>query len=222
MTDIKGTVDELAGLWPALAAALPRDVAATDGTATPNAPGWTAAAVVNPDVLAAILALDRDIPAAVRDACADISEHWVYRPLDGCLRQVPRLAGRMHTLGHIGAESTLTWQATGWLRMVKRALGLRRPDMPLGKRCPDARTYPERHPVTAMLFLAGAEGYLNPDGDVPVKWVTSGLIYCASPECGAAWEKAAWEVLGHALLEQSATAALATSCTMTWDNRRRV
>lgn len=204
MTDIADAVAELAGLWPALAAALARDSATPDGPPTQTP---TAAAVVNPDVLHAIITLDHDIPETVRWACQDISEHWVYRDLSGCLLQLPRMAGRMRDLGHVAAERELTWNADGWLRMVKRALGLRRPDMPIGKACPDAKTYPERHPVTAMLFLAGAEGFLHPDADVPVEWVTSGLIYCASPECGAAWEKAAWEHLGTVLLERADEAA---------------
>lgn len=205
MTDIKETVKELAALWPALAAALARDTAAPDGGSSHV---WAAVQVVNPDVLAATLALHAEVPAAVRHACEDISEPWRHRDLDGCLHQVPRLVGRMHDLGHVSAERQLCWDASSWLHMVKRALGLRKPDVPLPGRpnCPDTETYPERHPYTATLFLAGAEGYLCPGADVPVRWVTTGLIYCASEACGAAWDHEHWTMLGR-LLRQAAEAA---------------
>ena len=197
MTDIADTVAELATLWPALAAALARDSA--DGP--PAAPTWLPASLVNADVEAAIHTLDHDVPAAIRTACADISETWRWRDLDGCLRQVPRLAGRMRDLGHVGAERTLGWQAARWLRMVKRALGLQRPDTPLpgGPACPDADIYPERHRGADRLFLAGAEGFLRPGRLVPVEWVTSGLIYCESADCGASWSQLHWDHLGRLL-----------------------
>ena len=205
MSDIGETSAELAQLWPALAAALARDTAAADGPAA--SPAWTAVAVVNPDVLQALLTLDADVPAAVRHACEDISERWAYRDLPGCLRQIPRLAGRMHDLGHITAEKYLTWQADGWLRLVKRALGLRRPDMPIGRDCPYAADTPDAHGRAAGLILAGAEGFLDPAADVPVAWVTSGLIYCASDACGASWLKAEWSMLDRLLQATARDAA---------------
>lgn len=201
--DIDGTIAELAALWPALAAALERDTAR--GETTPGTI-WGAITVVNPDVLAAILTLDQDVPAAVRWACDDISERWRPRPLNGCLHQVPRLAARMHALGHISAEQDLTWQAGGWLRMVKRALGLRRPDITIGFACPYAQARPQDHDAAPLLYAAGAEGFLRPDRDgLRVEWVTSGLIYCAGPACTAEWGPAQWPLLGR-LLKQAAAA----------------
>jgi hypothetical protein len=204
VTDIADAVAELAGLWPALAAALARDTATPDG---PPAQATSSATVVNPDVLHALLTLDHDIPETVRWACNDISEHWVYRDLSGCLHQLPRMAGRMHDLGHVTDERDLAWQADGWLRMVKRALGLRRPDVPLPDRpaCPYADTRPEAHAASCLLYAAGAEGFLRPDGDgLRVEWVTSGLIYCAGPECGASWGPAQWPLLGRLLRQADA------------------
>ena len=206
MTDIADTVAELAGLWHALAAALARDTTGTDGPATHQ---WTAAAVVNPDVLAAIIRLDTELPHAVRHACDDISEPWRHRDTDGCLLQVPRLASRMHDLGHINAEQHLTWQATAWLRMVKRALGLRKPDMPLGHACPWADTRPECHQGAMMLYAVGEEGFIrpDPDGGVRMERVTSGLIYCESETCGASWGPAQWPLLGRLLKAEARGAA---------------
>src|SRR5579864_5798913 len=93
---------QLAGLWPALAAALARDA----GTGPDSSPaGWQlSVTVVNADVLAAILALDDEVPAAVRRACHVTGEPWRHRDIGGCLRQLPRLAGRMHDLGLVSEE----------------------------------------------------------------------------------------------------------------------
>lgn len=203
MTDIDGTVAELAQLWPALAAALARDTAVPDGPAA--SPAWTAVAVVNPDVLAAIILLDTDVPATVRAACHDISEPWRHRDLPGCLRQIPRLAGRMRDLGHINAEQALTWDALSWLRLVKRALGLRKPDMPVGYACPWADTRPEAHTAGCGLFVVGREGFLRSGAEGAwVQWVDSGLIYCVSDTCGASWGPAQWPLLGRLLRQVDA------------------
>jgi hypothetical protein len=206
MTDIADTVAELAGLWHALAAALARDTATPDGPAPRQ---WSAAAVVNPDVLTAIMVLDRELPAAVHAACQDIGERWRPRDTDGCLLQLPRLAGRMRDLGHVAAEQHLTWQAAGWLRMVKRALGLRKPDVPLGHACPRAGTYPECHPHASELIWAAPEGFLNPDGDggLQVEWVGTERVYCASEECGAWWPHTQWTHLMHLVEQAQAEAA---------------
>jgi len=196
VTDIADCASELAGLCPALAAALARDT--TSEGSTPGHPG--AVLNVNADVLTAMITIGEEIPAAVRCACETTGEPWQARDLAGCLRQLPRLAGRMHDLGYTGEEKTLTRRANGWLRMVKRALGLRKPDIPVGYDCPHAATRPENHPAAVMLLAAGAEGFLRGDADgLRVQWVTSGLIYCPSAVCGASWGPAQWPLLGRML-----------------------
>lgn len=203
MTDIDGTIAELAGLWPALAAALPRDTATAE--TGPSAAAWLPAGLVNADVEAAIHTLDRDVPAAVRAACEDISEPWRHRDLDGCLTQVPRLASRMRDLGHVAAEKNLAWDADRWLRMVKRALGLRKPDVPVGYACPWAESRPECHADAVMLFMAGQDGFLRSGADGPwVQRVDSGLIYCAADTCGASWGPQQWPLLGRLLRQAEA------------------
>ena len=171
----------------------------------PTAPPPTprAATVVNPDVLHALLTLDHDVPETVRWACNDISEHWVHRDLSGCLHQLPRMAGRMHDLGHVAAVKDLTWQADGWLRMVKRALGLRRPTCPSATDCPYAETRPDTHAAPRPLIRQAPKGSSARLVTACGEWVTSGLIYCASADCGASWMKTEWSMLDR-LLQASA------------------
>jgi len=197
VTDIAETVSELAELWPALAAALERD---TGGEGSAAGHGWAAVLVVNADVLAAMIALGREIPETVGYACEAVGEPWQHRDVAGCLLQVPRLAGRMRDLGQAANEKTLAWQADGWRRTVKRALGLRRPDIAIGYDCPYTASIPEQHAGECALLAAGDEGFLrhSPDG-LQVEWVHSPVIYCASPGCDASWGIDRWSYLGRLL-----------------------
>jgi hypothetical protein len=197
MADIYETTSELADLWPALATALARDTADMSGAHT-----WTAATIVNTDVLAAMITLDREIPLAYRSACETTGEPWQPRPLDVTLRALPRLASRLDNTGHVGHAKRLTIQAAAWLRLTKRALGLRKPDIPLTYACPYADDLPERHEQTRRLFMAGAEGFLrpSPDGGLLVTEVAYETIYCSSPDCDASWAgEHEWLLLGRML-----------------------
>ena len=188
---IADTAGELAELWPALAAALERDTA-TDTGATR---AFAAAIVVNTDVLTAMLTAGAEIPATTRHAAEALGEPWQHRDICGCLTALPRLAGRMHALGLISDEKRLTARCAGWLRMVKRALGLRRPDVPVGYPCPHTDTFPEDHAAGCALIWAGDEGFLRPGPDgLRVTWVLQDRIYCAG--CGAAWGFREWKHLG--------------------------
>ena len=197
MTGIAEVTAELAGLWPALAAALARD-AAGEGAVPGHAAA--AAAVVNADVLAAMLALGRGIPEAVREACEVTGEPWRHRDITGCLLQVPRLHGRLRDLGLAAAEKALERQALGWLRVTKRALGLRKPDLEIGYACPYAEPNPGDHEEGCMLLAAGEEGHLREGpGGLRVEWSAQQVIYCVSPECGASWPLGQWTLLGKML-----------------------
>lgn len=196
MPDIEQVTAELADIWPALAAALARDTASAGGSGH----ALTAAQVVNPDVFHAMLALSAEIPETVRYACEAISEPWQHRDLLACLRQVPRLASRMRDLGLFRDEATLGRLASGWLRMVKRALGLRRPDTPIGYDCPFAADAPDDHTTGRALLAAGEDGFLrHGPGGLMVEWVVQEVIYCASPDCEASWPLASWPLLGRLL-----------------------
>ena len=197
MTDIYETTTELADLWAALAPALPRD--ATDGT--PTGHGFTSAMLVNPDVLAAMVTLETEIPRACRSACEVTGEPW--QPRDDLavhLRALPRLASRLDNTGHVGHASRLDWDAARWLQLTKRALGLRKPDILLGCPCPYTAELPAEHARGAMLLAAGEEGFLRPGpGGMQVEWVVQERIYCPAPDCGASWGKWQWEHLGRML-----------------------
>jgi len=197
VADIAGVTAELAGLWPALPEALARDTTAPGGGGS----SWVPAGVVNADVLAAMIALSAAVPETVRYACDAIGEPWRHRDMAGCLRQVPRLASRMRDLGQAANERTLEHMAAGWLRTVKRALGLRKPDIPVGYACPYADTFPENHHDGRMLFMAGEDGFLRQGPDGPrVEFVAQEVIYCASQDCNASWAgKYEWTFLGSIL-----------------------
>jgi hypothetical protein len=196
MADIAEITAELADIWPALAAALARDTAVASG----GNHAFAAAMVVNPDVLHAMITLSAEIPETVRYACEAIAEPWQHRDLTACLRQVPRLAGRMRDLGLFRDERTLERLASGWLRMVKRALGLRRPDVPIGYDCPYFASAPDDHGEGRALLAAGEDGSLRQGpGGLCVEWVVQEVIYCASQDCAASWPLASWPLLGRLL-----------------------
>jgi len=201
VTSIGDHAAELAVLWPALAAALERDTAG--GAGVPGAaPG--PAAVVNADVLTAMITLSRDVPAMSRFACETLGEPWQPRPVFTCLRAFPRHAGRMRHLGLAAAEETITGCVRDWLRLTKRALGLRKPDILIGYPCPWAATCPEDHAEGRMLLCAGEEGFLRPGpGGMRVEWVMAGQIYCPSRLCGASWPQGQWRLLGKMLMVPS-------------------
>ena len=174
--------DDLAALWPALAAALARDTAATD---MPGAHTWMTR-LVNEDVHAATLILGREVPMVTRQACDAIGEPWQPRGIPACLRQLPRLAERLGHLGHTAEQAKVTSAVHDWLRLVKRALGLRKPDMLVDRtaayRCPYADSVPEEHAEACRLFAAGEEGFLRRGTGRWVQWVVQERIYCAA-EC---------------------------------------
>jgi hypothetical protein len=211
VSDIYETTAQLAALWPALAAALARDTASSDigGTST-----WTSAQLVNADVLAAAITLTTEIPAAHHAACDLLGERWAYRQPGPCLLALPRFASRMDATGRFREASVLASQAAGWLRLTKRALGLRKPDIllvsPSGApyACPYADSFPENHTETSLLIVVGAERVLRRDPDgLHAPEVAAERIYCASPDCPAAWTKAyEWLLLGK-LLNTPALAA---------------
>jgi hypothetical protein len=207
MTDIYETTAQLAALWPALAAALQRDTAGGDPVSGSQV---TAGVPYNPDVLAAAIVLLEEIPAAHRHACDLLGERWAYRQPGPCLLALPRFASRMDATGRFREASVLARQAAGWLRLTKRALGLRKPDIPLlGYACPYAADQPEKHQETDMLFMAGMDGRLRdgPDG-MQVEWVAVERIYCASEDCAASWTaRSDWLRLGLMLGVPSLAAA---------------
>jgi hypothetical protein len=126
--DLGRACAELAALIPALVPALSRD-----GIPPGGHTGLSAGRAVNPDVLHALTVLAAEIPAACAAACEVAGEPWQHRPSAICLRVIPRLHHRLTALGMPAAASDLETGVHHWTRMVKLALGLRTPDLPVGR-----------------------------------------------------------------------------------------
>jgi len=126
--DLGPACAELAALIPALIPALSRD-----GTPPDRRTGLSAGSAVNPDVLHAMTVLAAEIPAACAAACEVAGEPWQHHPSAICLHAIPRLHHRLTALGMPAAASDLETGMHHWTRLVKRALGLRTPDIPAGR-----------------------------------------------------------------------------------------
>ena len=126
--DLGHACGELAALILALIPALSRAGLPSDGGTA-----LSAGRVVNPDVLHAMIILAAEIPAACAAACEVAGEPWQHHPSATCLRAIPRLHHRLTALGMPAAATDLETGMQHWTRMVKRALGLRTPDLPAGR-----------------------------------------------------------------------------------------
>ena len=171
---------ELATLIPRLDAALLRDHTGE------HSKGHTDVVPFNPDVLAAIELVRRDIPAVTEHACWVVQERWTPRDVPRCLLALPRLASRMHTMALAAELDSLRGDARRWLVEVKLALGLRTRDVPVGAVCPACGD--------GWLFAAGQEAFLR---GARVEWVSAGRIFCTA--CTAVWGIAEWPHLGRVL-----------------------
>jgi hypothetical protein len=132
--DLGHACAELAALIPALVPALSRDSIHSDGRTS-----LSAGSAVNPDVLHAMIILAAEIPAACAAACEVTGEPWQPHPSAICLRAIPRLHHRLTALGMAVAASDPETGVHHWTRLVKLALGLRTPDLPVGSDCPLGR-----------------------------------------------------------------------------------
>ncbi len=141
--DLGHACAELAALIPALIPALSRDTVPSGSRIAQSAGG-----VVNPDVLHAMIILAAEIPAACAAACEVASEPWQHRPPAICLRAIPRLHRRLTALGMPAAARDLETGVHRWTRMVKLALGLHTPDVPVGWDCPPRPVTPPSWPAS--------------------------------------------------------------------------
>lgn len=177
---VQAHADELAELFPALAAALSRDNAPSDGRG-----GMSSGSVVNTDVLHAMVTLTAEVPAACAMAADLTGEPWQRRPIGTCLIAVPRFHGRLIALRRMDAAASLEAALGRWRRTVKLALGLCTPDTPIGFDCP-------LHPEPSPLVMLGSEGFIT--GSATVSWQHDGRIWCRF--CGESWPVWQWRHLG--------------------------
>jgi hypothetical protein len=193
---------ELAALIPALPVAIERDNTAAGRTARASG-GFP----VNTDVFYAILTLSGEIPAAAATAAGLVGERWQARPpglaigavadpwaaeLLRCLTALDRFTHRMHALRMAEDAQAAEDDVRRWTRKVKLALGLRRPERPLGATCPYC---------PGDLMAAGAERYADfTRGVVVGDWVEARRIYCTLDH-GHEWPEEHWALLGDMLLQ---------------------
>jgi hypothetical protein len=133
----------LAALIPALIPALSRDSDPPGGRTA-----LSAGKAVRTDVLHAMIILAAEIPAACAAACEVTGEPWQHRPPAICLRAIPRLHHRLTALGMPAAASDLETGVHHWTQMVKLALGLHTPDIPIGWDCPSRPATPPSLPAS--------------------------------------------------------------------------
>ncbi len=187
MTPLDEACADLTALLPALIPALTRDNTPGDGH-----PILSAGAVVNTDVLHAMLTLTREIPATRARACRMTGEPCPRRPLSTCLTALPRLESRLRDLRLAGdKENFITRDVARWTRTVKFALGLRKPDMPIGANCPSALHAADYPDQPCELVAIGAEGFLRDDNTI--WWQHAAVVWCAV--CGATWPETQWNRL---------------------------
>ena len=195
MTVVADACAELAQLTPHLGPALTRD-----NTGTTLTTRWESTlSLVNTDVLAAMITLRYQIPAVTMRAAQLTGEPWQPRTHNACLIALPRFDDRIRGTGLTTDHRRLEQITTGWVRLTKRALGLRKPDIPLGASCPRCTD-----PIPGDLYVAGAEGYLRQGrGGITVEWLYDPRVYC--PVCGEWWPQREWEFL-LSLINQRASA----------------
>ncbi len=185
---IPAQVEELELMFPALAQALARD---SGGGGEPQKVVLSTGGVVNGDVLQAMVTLSREIPDVWARCCDLVRERHGKRGVAQCLIALPRLGGRLHQLGLVGAEQRLAGDVGRWTSQCKGALGLRTPDIPLRYGCPACGGQ-------EPLVVVGSEGFLRlRDNMVVVVWQHAGVISCG--QCQATWTMGQWMHLGRLL-----------------------
>ena len=185
MTPVEAACAELATLVGRLGPALQRDNTTTgrygrlEATLSP----------VNTDVLAVMITLGHEIPAAAYRATQLVREPWQPRTITACLLALPRLADRMTVLGLLTDVRQLEAAADYWVRISQRALGLRKPDIPLPVTCPICETQPP-----GRLLLAGAVATIE---GTSLTWDNNPRVYCtlSTKDDPHVWPLTAWGLL---------------------------
>lgn len=179
-------VDELQILWPALPIALPRDAGTTSGERVATSENIHSVPL-NVEVAAVITDLNWAIPHWTRWAATTAGLGNPGGDIPACLRQLPGIHQRLHTLGRTRDAASLANTTQRWLGACRRALGLDAPDQAFGEHCP-------RHdrPLTP-LTRPGDIGHLHwtrldRDGhptDPTVTWTHIDVVLCR--HCDSLW-----------------------------------
>ncbi len=194
--NLDDTIAELLVLWPALPTALPRDAGIQSGERVATSEN-VHSVPLNVDVAAVLVDLRRAIPDWTRWAAETASESATsHADVPACLRRLPALHDHLNGLGRSRDAERLTTAAHGWLRAARNALGLNRPDRPIGEHCP-------RHDDPLQpLVQPGDHGHLRytrldhhgHPSDASIHWSRIEIVCCR--HCDAMWTPERYMLLG--------------------------
>ena len=183
--DLDDAIAEILVLWPALPTALPRDAGVQSGERVATSEN-VHSVPLNVDVAAVLVDLRRAIPDWARWAAMAANVSLV-GDLVHQLEQLPAIHHRLGEIGRTRDAERLNDAVNGWLTAARRALGLNRPDRPIGEHCP-------RHddPLTPLI-QPGDHGHLRyakldrhgHPVDAYIDWSRIEIVCCR--HCDATW-----------------------------------
>lgn len=185
--DLGDAITELLVLWPALPTALPRDAGVQSGERVTTSEN-VHSVPLNVDVAAVLVDLRRTIPQWTTWAAQTAGESaTTHADIPACLRRLPALHDHLNDLGQTRDAERLHTAIRDWLNAARHALGLNRPDRPIGEHCP-------RHdnPLTALI-QPGDHGHLRYTTldrhgqpiDAYIEWSHIEIVLCR--HCDAMW-----------------------------------
>lgn len=193
--DLDDVIAELLILWPALPDALPRDA----GTQTGERVATTTtvhSVPLNVDVAAVLVDLRRAIPQWTAWAAEAAGQGaTAHSGIPRNLQRLPALHDALSGLGQTRDAQRLTDTVHTWNTACRRALGLNRPDRPIGEPCPN-----HDDPLT-VLVQPGDHGHLRYTRldhgrpvDATIEWSSVEVLLCR--HCDAVWSPSRYFWLG--------------------------
>jgi hypothetical protein len=174
---IADQLDELAVLWPALPAALARDAGTTSGERVTTSEN-VHTIPLNPDVASALHRLNAAIPSLnyLHNLATEYAGHYDNQRTT----EAQQLANTIHS----------------WLTDARHALGLNRPDRPIGEHCPQ-----HDDPITPLV-TPGDRGHLAYDHldfhgrpvNPWIRWERQEIVTCR--HCHQQWTPGQYMWLG--------------------------
>jgi hypothetical protein len=194
VTELQEAVEELLVLWPALPTALPRDAGVQSGERVAVSEN-VHTVPLNVDVAAVITDLTWQIPDWTRWAGTNAGVS-VVADITQQLRQLPAIHHRLVELGRTRDAERLATTVHAWLTACRRALGLNRPDRPIGEMCPrhDEPLQPLVQPGDhGHLRYAKLDQHGHPI-DAYIDWSHIEIVLCR--HCDSTWTPERYILLG--------------------------
>jgi hypothetical protein len=184
--DLDDAIAELRILWPALPTALPRDAGVQSGERVATSEN-VHSVPLNVDVAAVIVDLTRAIPQWTNWAAAAANVTAASTSVPKALEQLPSIHDRLDQLGRTRDAGRLAEAVNGWQWAARNALGLNRPDRPIGEMCPrhDDPLQPLVQPGDhGHLRYAKLDRHGHPI-DAAIEWSRIEIVCCR--HCDAMW-----------------------------------